>query len=191
MPSALAKTPVFQPPKCLVNPRPPSQRVSSPSHSHPMIQQRLKLAKLYTFVPLLMGQSVMFAWWATVWRQQLLAMEWNMWEVKSLVKPWHPCHYPPGQSRLFQYCPKAKKLTSPCGFAGVRLRGGLWGLWWQIPCNSNIRNVFFLHACCSNTTMSHICSKTKKHAFGCVCRSWLNLWSLSWFTAGLCRGLET
>ena len=24
----------------------------------------------------------------------------------------------------------------------------------------------------------------------CVCRSWLNLWSLSWFTAGLCRGLE-
>ena len=90
-----------------------------------------------------MGQSVMFAWWATVWRQQLLAMEWNMWEVKSLVKPWHPCHYPPGQSRLFQYCPKAKKLTSPCGFAGVRLRGGFWGLWWQIPCNSKIRNVFF------------------------------------------------
>ena len=111
----------------------------------------------------------MFAWWATVWRQQLLAMEWNMWEVKSLVKPWHPCHYPPGQSRLFQYCPKAKKLTSPCGFAGVRLRGGFWGLWWQIPCNSKIRNVFFLHVCCSSTTMSHICSKTKKHAFVCLC----------------------
>ena len=59
-PPALAKAPVFQPPTCLVKSRPSSQTPSSPSHSHRMIQNRLKLTKPYTSVPLPLGQSVMF-----------------------------------------------------------------------------------------------------------------------------------
>ena len=88
-PPALAKAPVFQPPKCLVKSRPSSQTPSSPSHSHRMIQNRLKLTKPYTSVPLPLGQSVMFPWWTIVWRKQLLAIEWHMWDEKSLVKTWH------------------------------------------------------------------------------------------------------
>ena len=125
-----------------------------------MTQNRLRLTKPYTSVPLPLGQSVMFPWWTSVWRKQLLAIEWHMWDVKSLVKPRRPCHHPPAQSRCFQSCPTGKNVTKPYGFAGCRVGGrGLESYelifsWFLIICSYLFWHVFcFLLVAHRNTAL--------------------------------------
>ena len=139
MPPALAKAPIFQPPKCLVKSRPSSQTPSSPSHSHRMTQNRLKLTKPYTSVPLPLGQSVIFPWWTIVWRKQLLAIEWHMWDEKSLVKTWHLATTHQPNQDVSNHVQRGKTLLILMVSPGVRWRGGFVKLWhpkWR-ACHEN------------------------------------------------------
>ena len=141
MPPALAKAPIFQPPKCLVKSRPSSQTPSSPSHSHRMTQNRLKLTKPYTSVPLPLGQSVIFPWWTIVWRKQLLAIEWHMWDEKSLVKTWHLATTHQPNQDVSNHVQREKTLLILMVLPGVRWRGGFIKLWYLFREISNEQNV--------------------------------------------------